>query len=250
MKYTKKFMVVPYEEESEQEALKRKEREDDKVLTDIVVGNDPDKYNKYNEAFKKSIFKRKESQQQSNNTEDYQKKFKDELGEINGMINDILENKKKNDDDFYKPTSTQTRSKKQTTVKKKKLEKKTPIKKSKKETMQSRSSTDTAKKPTSKSKKQMEKSLSMDKINNLGGIIETQIMQDKVMTEDEDFKTPDQIERRKSILKKSTGKAPKKDYMKNARESIVNLENTKYPINWDPNNINLFSHPNWEVLDK
>ena len=53
MKYTKNFMVVPFEEETETEILNRKEKEQDKKLSDILRNDDPKNYNEYNELFKK-----------------------------------------------------------------------------------------------------------------------------------------------------------------------------------------------------
>ena len=44
MKYTKKFMVVPFEEETETEILNRKEKEQDKKLSNILRNNDPKNY--------------------------------------------------------------------------------------------------------------------------------------------------------------------------------------------------------------
>ena len=112
MKYTKKFMVVPFEEETETELLQKNERKEDKKLTDILNSND---YHKYNQTFKKSLYNKTDKQNDKK-----EKNFETELNNITNIINDILENKKVNDDNYYKPIFTQTRSKK---------EKKSPTKK-------------------------------------------------------------------------------------------------------------------------
>ena len=51
MKYTKKYMVVPFEEESEEELLKRKEREKDQFKD----SNDQNKVDKFGEVLQRQI---------------------------------------------------------------------------------------------------------------------------------------------------------------------------------------------------
>ena len=97
-------MVVPFEEETETEMFQKKERKEDKKLTEILKSND---YHKYNQTLKKSLYNKTDQQNDKKN-----KNFEQELNNITNIINNILENTKVNDDNYYKPIFTQTRSKK------------------------------------------------------------------------------------------------------------------------------------------
>jgi hypothetical protein len=205
MKYTKKFMVVPFEEETETELLQKNERKEDKKLTDILNSND---YHKYNQTFKKSLYNKTDKQNDKK-----EKNFETELNNITNIINDILENKKVNDDNYYKPIFTQTRSKK---TKKSPIKKKTPTKIEKK----------TKSKKLNVSKESIENTLNTglseildpERYNQLENVLKNQIKneQENLMTEDTDS---DDINKsiRKKILQ-SLPSAPKK--VQKTRESL------------------------------
>lgn len=205
MKYTKKFMVVPFEEETETELLQKNERKEDKKLTDILNSND---YHKYNQTFKKSLYNKTDKQNDKK-----EKNFETELNNITNIINDILENKKVNDDNYYKPIFTQTRSKK---TKKSPIKKKTPTKIEKK----------TKSKKLNVSKESIENTLNTglseildpERYNQLENVLKNQIKkeQENLMTEDTDS---DDINKsiRKKILQ-SQPSAPKK--VQKTRESL------------------------------
>ena len=196
MKYTKKFMVVPFEEETETEILNRKEKEQDKKLSDILRNDDPKNYNEYNELFKKSIYKQSKKLPIQNNNHE---KFEKELNTINDIIKDILENKQINDDNFYKPIHTQTRSKKLNKSIKPSLKKKTNKRKSVKRLNTSQlpqSVEDTLNTGISES-------FDPDTFKQIGNIIKEQIKKenyDKILTDDsdtDDNKTPNKTKQRK-----------------------------------------------------
>ena len=205
MKYTKKFMVVPFEEETETELLQKNERKEDKKLTDILKSND---YHKYNQTFKKSLYNKTDKQNDKK-----EKNFETELNNITNIINDILENKKVNDDNYYKPIFTQTRSKK---TKKSPIKKKTLTKIEKK----------TKSKKLNVSKESIENTLNTglseildpERYNHLENVLKNQIKkeQENLMTEDTDS---DDINKsiRKKILQ-SLPSAPKK--VQKTRESL------------------------------
>lgn len=210
MKYTKKYMVVPFEEESEEEVLKRKEREQDKELSDIVATNDSKSYDKYNETFKKSIYKRKTLPE---DTQSLENKFQKELVEINEIIHDILENKRINNDSYFKPVSRNIRQR----AEKQKKEIKKNIQKAEK--TEKTEKKEKKEKKTRDKKNQLKAFIDPNKVDKFGEVLQEQIRVDQVLTEDEDEEYTTPIKSRKSTSKrlKSSTKAPKK--IQNKRDS-------------------------------
>jgi len=235
MKYTKKYMVVPFEAESEEELLKRKEREHDKELSDIVATNDSNSYHKYNELFKKSIYKRKNLPEEKQNSENT---FGKELLEINGLIQDILENKRINDDSYYKPVSKNTRNTKNT----RKTKNATILNKKNDETVKIEKK---VKKNEKNNKDQIKDSIDPNKVEQLGEVLLKQINTDQIHSinknqiptdtdnEGKNYKTPKNS--RISIFKKSsTSQAPKKE-KKEKKQDWRDLPKEELLINtsWD-----------------
>lgn len=225
MKYTKKYMVVPFEEETESELLQKNDRKLDKKLTDIITTNDPNTYSKYNHTFKKNTYKQTDKKDDKK-----EKNFEKELNNITNIINDILENKKVNDDNFYKPIFTQTRSSKEKKIKKTPTKKKTPAKKEKKV------------KRLNVSKESIENTLNTgvseildpDKYNHLVDVIKDQIKdeQENLLTDDTDSDELNQSNKKR--LTQNQPSAPKK--LQKTRESLFNnrISTTKdIDTKWD-----------------
>ena len=214
MKYTKKFMVVPFEEETETELILKKEKNNDKKLTEILASNEPNTYNKYNETFKKNIYQKDEK-----HSEKKQKEFEKELENITGIIMDILENKKVNDDDYYKPIFTQTRSKKEKKSPTKKnstikinspIKKKSPVKRIVKKEKKTKK-VETSEEPIENTLNTgVSEVLDPERFNQLENVIKTQIKneQESILTDDIDSDETNKSIRKKII--KTQPLAPKK----------------------------------------
>ena len=115
MKYTKKFMVVPYVEENENEINQRKINNDSNDLTKIIQSTDiteNDKYRQYNEALKKILFKMTDISKGNLEVKNDKEEEFNELKELNKDIEkNVKKVTKKSKINTEKPTKTTSKDK-------------------------------------------------------------------------------------------------------------------------------------------
>lgn len=228
MKYTKKFMVVPYQEQSDSYIEQVQNSNDNKILSNILEDkNNLQQYNKYNETFKKIMYKKK-PKQTINSTKDNE--INEKLKNMQELINDILMNKNINNDSFYKPVAKSTRSKKNKTSK--------STTKKKRSSLQKLSNVQNTDNELDNSIQNtlntgVSETLDPEKFTELTNIIKNQISNEKnLLTDDNDNSIDNSVKTnsKKQDIHKRLSLAPKK---KQHKRLSIKTKDYKYDNNRD-----------------